>query len=147
MNKRMTAWIVGGLITVSAIGLVFDGKVSLAAEKTSPSPMMQGTQMQHMMNGMDPKAMAEMMKSPEMQKHCLEMMKNPEMQMHCLEMMKNPEMQQMMKQMIQQDKDFHKMMSDLVKSVDMDSKHTMPQQPIGASQNNVSAEGYGAHHG
>lgn len=140
MNKKMSVWIIGGLITASVIGFGFVSTGS-AAESKQQMPMQQGAHT-GMMGNMDPKAMADMMNSPEMQKQCVEMMKNPEMQKSMMNMMKLPEMQGMMKQMLQQDMGFHQMMTDLVNSVDMNSDHSMPQTPMGAPQG-----GHGGHHG
>jgi len=146
MNKKVAAYVMGGLLTVSAIGFGY-ANITSAAEKTPPAQMMQSNQMANMMGSMDPKAMADMMKSPEMQKQCVEMLKNPEMQQAMKEVMKTPEMQGMMKQMLQQDMGFHQMMADLVNSVDVNSDHTMqPQQPA-VPQNNAQPTDHSAHHG
>lgn len=146
MNKKIAAYVMGGLLTVSVIGFGFTN-ITSAAEKNPSAQMMQSNQMGDMMGKMDPKAMAEMMKSPEMQKQCIEMMKNPEMQQAMKDVMKTPEMQGMMKQMMQQDMAFHQMMADLVNSVDMNSDHTMQppgQQP--AMPENAQQTDHGAHH-
>jgi periplasmic protein CpxP/Spy len=119
MKKRLMIWVLGGLIAVSAVGMSFGAKVVSAADQGKQSQMMQGNQ--GMMQ--DPKAMADMMKSPDMQKQCLELMKNPEMQKAMIDMMKQPEMQAAMKQMLQRDMKFHQMMLDLVNSVDMNMDH------------------------
>lgn len=145
MDKKLTAWVVGGLITASVIGSGFNTAVGSAAEKSPQMQMMQTSQTGTMVGNMDPKAMADMMKTPEMQKQCIEMMKNPEMQKAMKDIMKTPEMQGVMKQMLQQDMGFHQMMSDLVNSVDMNSDHSMPEQPAGSQ--NPSSMGGGAHHG
>ncbi|WP_425058165.1 hypothetical protein SCACP_28110 [Sporomusa carbonis] len=134
MNKKIAVYVMGGLLTVSAIGFGF-ANITSAAEKNPPAQMMQSNQMDNMMGNMDPKAMAEMMKSPEMQKQCVEMMKNPEMQ-------------GMMKQMLQQDMAFHQMMADLVNSVDMNSDHTMqPQQQQPAVPEDDQPTDHSVHHG
>ena len=146
MNKKVAAWIVGGLVTVSVAGFGFNATIGSAAEKAPQTQMMQTNQMSNMMGNMDPKAMTDMMKSPEMQKQCVEMMKNPEMQKAMKDMMKTPEMQGMMKQMLQQDMGFHQMMSDLVNSVDMNSDHSMPQQTTGSQAPNTKND-HSAHHG
>ena len=142
MNKKITAYVLGGLLTVSAIGFGF-ANITNAAEKNPSSQMMQSNQTGNMMGNMDPKAMAEMMKSPEMQKQCIEMMKNPEMQKAMKDMMKTPEMQGIMKQMLQQDMGFHQMMSDLVNSVDMNIDHSMPGQ-TGTPSSDM--DGHSSHH-
>lgn len=146
MNKKLTAWVVGGLVMASVVGLGFNATVASAAEKAPQMQMMQPNQTGTMMGNMDPKAMADMMKTPEMQKQCIEMMKNPEMQKAMKDIMKTPEMQGVMKQMLQQDMGFHQMMSDLVNSVDMNSDHSMPQQPAGA-EGAAPQTGHNAHHG
>lgn len=146
MNKKITAYVLGGLLTVSAIGFGLANSSS-AAEKNPSSQMMQGAQTGNMMGSMDPKAMAEMMKSPEMQKQCVEMMKSPEMQQAMKDIMKKPEMQGMMKQMLQQDMAFHQMMADLVNSVDMNSDHMMqPEKQQPAMGENASSMDHSAHH-
>lgn len=133
MKKKIILWIVLGLV---ALGLVGAG-AAFAAEKHAMS--MQGG----MMGSMDPKAMAEMMKSPEKQKQCVEMMKSPEMQQAMMGMMKLPEMQAAMKQMLQKDAGFHQMMLDLVNSVDINSDHSH-----GPAQGQPAAppSGHGSHH-
>lgn len=145
MNKRVAVWVVGGLVTVSALGLGFNTTIGRAAEKAPQTQMMQTNPMGNMMGNMDPKAMADMMKTPEMQKQCAEMMKNPEMQKAMKDMMKTPEMQGMMKQMLQQDMGFHQMMSDLVNSVDMNSDHSMSPASSGSQSPNQNE--HGGHHG
>lgn len=142
MNKRIAAWVVGGLVTISVSGLGFNQTIANAAERTQQMPMLQSSQM----GNMDPKAMIEMMKSPEMQKQCIEMMKNPEMQKAMKDIMRTPEMQGIMKQMLEQDMGFHQMMSDLVNSVDMSSDHSMPQQQSELPQNNAKQTSHNAHH-
>lgn len=145
MNKKIAVWVIGGLVTVSVAGLGFNASIGSAAEKAPQTQMMQTNQM----GNMDPKVMADMMKTPEMQKQCVEMMKNPEMQKAMKDIMKTPEMQGMMKQMLQQDMGFHQMMSDLVNSVDMDSDHNMPQQQQPQSevpQNNAQQTSHNMHH-
>jgi len=100
MNKKMITWIVGGLMTISFIGFGLS-ETARAAEQAQQMPVMQTGQMGAMMGNMDPKAMAEMMKTPEMQKQCVEMMKNPEMQKTMADFMKTPEIQGRIKQMMQ----------------------------------------------
>ena len=106
MKNNFKMWIVGGLITVSAIGLGFNATVGSAAEKETVKPAMQGMAMQddNKMGAMDPNAMGDMMKNGDMQKHCMEMMKSPEMQAMMKEMMRSPEMKSMMKEIIQENK-------------------------------------------
>ena len=91
MNKKLAMWVVGALVTASAMGLGFSATVGSAAEKEAVKPAVQGTMMQgdNKMGAMDPNAMGDMMKNGDMQKKCMKMMKNPKMQ----GMMKNPEMQ------------------------------------------------------
>ena len=106
MNKKLAMWVVGALVTASAMGLGFSATVGSAAEKEAVKPAVQGTMMQgdNKMGAMDPNAMDDMMKNGDMQKHCMEMMKSPEMQAMMKEMMKTPEMQSMMKEVIQENK-------------------------------------------
>jgi protein CpxP len=128
MKKKLATLVVGGLVTASVFSFGVNPTLASAAEKNPQACEMQTNQMGTMMGTMDPKAMADMMKTPEMQKQCIEMMKNPEMQKAMKEIMRTPEMQGMMKQMLQQDMSFHQMMLDLVNSVDMSSEHGgMPQ--------------------
>jgi hypothetical protein len=144
MNKKFAVYLMGGLLAVAAIGFSF-ATVTNAAEKNPPAQMMQSNQMGTMMGSMDPKAMAEMMKSPEMQKQCIEMMKSPEMQQAMKDVMKAPEMQGVMKQMLQQDMGFHQMMADLVNSVDMNSEHGMQHQQAAIPENTQPMD-HSAHH-
>lgn len=145
MNKQVAVWIVGGLVTVSVSLLGMNPAIALAAEKNPQASPLQTEQMGTMLGKLDAKAMTEMMTSPEMQKQCIESMKSPEMQKAMKTMMKTPEMQAVMKQMLQQDMNFHQLMSDLVNSVDMNSEHAESQpseNPEGNASNNHSA-----HHG
>lgn len=145
MNKKFASWVVGALITVSVAGLGVSPATVSAAQKAPQEYGTQTNQMGAMMGNMNPKALAEMMKTPEMQKQCIEMMKNPEMQKAMKDVMRNPEIQGIMKQMLQQDMSFHQMMSDLVNSVDMDSDHSGPQQIEQSSGNPSNA--HSGHHG
>ncbi len=146
MKKKLAIWVVGGLITVSVAGLGVSPATASAAQKAPQACETQTNQMGAMMMGnMNPKAMAEMMKTPEMQKQCIEMMKNPEMQKAMKDVMRTPEMQGIMKQMLQQDMSFHQMMSDLVNSVDMNSDHSGPQ-PVEQSSGDPS-NAHSSHHG
>ncbi|HWR43442.1 GerD family protein [Sporomusa sp.] len=145
MNKKFAIWVVGGLVTASVFGLGVSPTIASAAEKAPQACEAQTNQMGAMMGNMNPKAMAEMMKTPEMQKQCIEMMKNPEMQKAMKDVMKTPEMQGIMKQMLQQDMSFHQMMSDLVNSVDMSSNHSGPQQVEKSPSNPSNA--HSSHHG
>jgi len=106
MNKKLAMWVVGGLVTASAMGLGFNATVGSAAEKETVKPAVQGMMMpgENKMGAMDPNAMGDMMKNGDMQKHCMEMMKSPEMQSMMKEMMKTPEMQSMMKDVMQETK-------------------------------------------
>jgi len=90
MKKQVTMWVVGGIITASAMGLGFNATVGNAAEKEVAKPGMHDGMMQgeNKMGNMDHAAMGDMMKNGDMQKHCTEMMKNPEMQSMMKEMMK-----------------------------------------------------------
>jgi len=100
MKSKITGWIVGGLITVSVLGVTYG--VSNAA-KAEPA---QNTMIQHeQMN-------SDMMNSKDMQKQCGEMMKSSEMQ-------KN--MKDMMKQMISKDPEMKQIMIDMMKSADDNS--------------------------
>ena len=105
MKKKLTMWVIGGIVTASAMGLGFNATGS-AAEKEAVKPAMQGMVMQgeNNMGAMDHNAMGDMMKNGDMQKHCMEMMKSPEMQSMMKEMMKTPEMQSMMKDVMQENK-------------------------------------------
>ncbi|SDD71385.1 GerD family protein [Sporomusa acidovorans] len=145
MKKKLAMLVVGGLVSASVLGFGVSPSIASAAEKVPQPCTMQANQTGAMMGTMDPKAMAEMMKTPEMQKQCIEMMKNPEMQKAMKDVMKTPEMQSVMKQMLQQDMSFHQMMSDLVNSVDMTSDHsnsTQAEQPSGNP-----SDGHSGHHG
>jgi hypothetical protein len=120
MNKKLILGVAGALIGVAALGFAFGAGTGSAAEPAKQAPViMQPGQM----GTMDPKAMAGMMQSPELQKQCVEYMKNPEMQQAMISTMKQPEMQAAMKQMLQRDAGFHQMMLDLVNSVDMNMDH------------------------
>jgi periplasmic protein CpxP/Spy len=119
MKKKVMIWVLGGLIVVSAAGFGFGASVASAADQGKQGQMMQGSP--GMMQ--DPKAMADMMKSPDMQKQCIQLMKNPEMQKAMIDMMKQPEMQAAMKQMMSNDMAFHQMMLDIANSVDMNMDH------------------------
>ena len=102
MNKKLAMWVIGGIVTASAMGLGFHATVS-AAEKQAVSTAMHGNmvmQDENKMGTMDHNAMGDMMKSGDMQKHCMEMMSSPEMQAKMQEMMKTPEMLSMMKEMM-----------------------------------------------
>lgn len=127
MNKKVIAFVVGGMLTLSAFGYS-----SYAAEKLDDPKAVHG-----MMNGAHGD-MAQMMKDPEMQKKCIEMMKSPEMQVMMANMLKTPEMQGVVKQMMQNDSELHTIMQDLVNSVDM-SDHA-------ASGSSVNSTPHGSHH-
>ncbi|MDU2065079.1 MAG: hypothetical protein E6713_09555 [Sporomusaceae bacterium] len=108
MKNKMASWMIGGLITVSVLGVTFGinsiGNTAQKAEAgTEASMMMQS-------GAMSP----DMMNSPDMQKQCGEMMASPEMQQTMKDMMKQPQMLTMMKQMMANDPEFKQMMSDLV---------------------------------
>lgn len=121
MNRKIILLVIGGLLISSiAFGV---SSMTNAAEKSQMPVMMQSG---HMMDSMDPKAMADRMNSPQMQEQCAAMMQSPEMQQAMKNMLQTPQMQSVMKQMLQQDMEFHQVMSDLVNSVDMSSDHSMP---------------------
>lgn len=145
MNKNLAIWAVGGLITASVVGLGANPTITQAAAKAPQAYEVQTNQMGAMMGNIHPKAMAEMMSTPEMQKQCIEMMKSPEMQKAMKDTMRTPEMQAVMKQMLQQDMGFHQLMSDLVNSVDMESDHS-GSQPVEQSSGNP-ANNHSSHHG
>lgn len=144
MKKKLAVLVVGGLVSASALGFGVSPSIASAAEKV-PQPCTVQANQGAMMGTMDPKVMAEMMKTPEMQKQCIEMMKNPEMQKAMKDVMKTPEMQGVMKQMLQQDMSFHQMMSDLVNSVDMASEHSNTTPTEQAPGN--TTDGHSGHHG
>lgn len=120
MNKKIMLLVIGGLL-VSSITFGVSSMTNAAEKSQAPAMMQSG----HMMDIMDPKAMADRMNSPEMQEQCAAMMQSPEMQQAMKNMLKTPQMQSVMKQMLQQDMEFHQVMSDLVNSVDMSSDHSM----------------------
>src|SRR5512138_1431516 len=100
MKKSMIGLFVGGLLTVTALGVAINTGIGSAAEKNAAQPpAMQGMMQNGQMGTMDP----QMMNSPEMQKQCLDMLKNPDMQKGMKEMMKQPETQAMMKHMLASD--------------------------------------------
>lgn len=120
MKKRLTSWVIGGLITVSAMGLAFGSNIVTATEKNAVQPSSMHDMMKDgQMGGMD-----HQMNSPEMQKQCLDMMKNPEMQQAMKDMMKQPEMQSVMKKMLASDPEFRQIMSDLVNSIDPNDQNS-----------------------
>lgn len=119
MKKTVKVWLIGGLVAVSVMG----AGLAMAAGKSADSGKQGMMQSGQMVGNIDPKAMADMMKTPEMQKECVDMMKSPEMQQAMIGVMKQPEMQAAMKQMLQQDPAFHQMMLDLVNSIDMNMDH------------------------
>jgi len=102
MNKKLAMWVIGGIVTASAIGLGFNGAIGSAAEKNAVhTAAMHGNMASaDKMSAMDHNAMGDMMKNGDMQNHCMEMMNSPEMQAKMQEMMKSPEMQSMMKEMM-----------------------------------------------
>lgn len=116
--KTVKVWLIGSLVAVSIMG----AGIATAADKSTDSGK-PGVMMQGQMSNLDPKAMADKMKTSEIQKQCVDMMKSPEMQQAMIGVMKQPEMQAAMKQMLQQDPAFHQMMLDLVNSVDMNMDH------------------------
>ncbi len=142
MNKKLIAGVAVALVSVAALGFAFGTSTGSAAEPAKqPQMMTQGNQM----GNMDPKAMADMMKTPEMQKQCVEIMKSPEMQQAMISTMQQPEMQAAMKQMLQSDAGFHQMMLDMVNSVDMNTDHgTKPSTTNDATA--PAASDHNAHH-
>lgn len=138
MKSKMTGWIVGGLITASALGMAFGvSSIGSAAAKTEQAAVSSGM----MQNGqMSP----DMMNSPEMQKECQNMMASPEMQKTMKDMMKQPQMQNMMKQMMASDPEFKQMMSDMVNNVDNGNVATGEQAP--PTDQAPAAIDHNAHH-
>ncbi len=125
MKNKMTGLVIGGLITLSALGLTLGvnsiGKAAENDKSVSPSMMMQNGQMETMNS--------EMMNSSEMQNQCTDMMSKPEMQKTMKEMMKQPQMQSMMKQLMSSDPEFKQLMSDIVKDVDNENSSANEQLP------------------
>lgn len=148
--KKVLPWILGGVLTVFVLGLGGNAAVGYAAEKDArqmKQHQMHQDVMQdgkNMMGQIDHKMMEEMMKDPAMMKQCMDMMQQPEMQSMMKDMMQKPEMQAMMKGMMQKDGQFHKMMMDLVNSVDMDENHDHTGSFINAE--NATSEGHEGHH-
>lgn len=114
MKNKLAGWIIGGLITASALGLVFGANsLASAAANTEQAAAPAGMMMPSVqMEKMGP----EMMNSPEMQKQCEDMMKSTDMQQAMKGMMQQPQMQTMMKQMMASDPVFKQMMEDMVSS-------------------------------
>lgn len=138
MKNKMTGWIIGGLITASALGMAFGvNSIGSAAAKTEQAAASSGM----MKNG---QMSSEMMNSPEMEKQCGEMMASPEMQQTMKGMMKQPQMQTMMKQMLASDPEFKQMMSDLVNSVTDENTVTSEQAP--PTDQAPAAIDHNAHH-
>ena len=122
MTKKKVFALIAALAVVGAVGYGLSATSIGAAEPAKQPPaMMQGN--------LDPKGMADMMNSPQMQQQCVEYMKSPEMQQAMIKTMKQPEMQVAMKQMLQRDAGFHQMMLDLVNSVDMNMDHGTEDAP------------------
>lgn len=112
MKNKMTGWIIGGLITASALGVAFGvNSIGSAAVKTEQAAVSSGMMQNGQMN-------PDMMNSPEMQKECQTMMESPEMQKTMKDMMQQPQMQNMMKQMMASDPAFKQMMSDMVNNAE-----------------------------
>ena len=127
MKKRFAMLVVGGIITVSAMGLSFNNTVASAAEKEIVHPASHGAmamQGEHKMDAMPSHDMGDMMKNCEMHKKCMEMMKNPEMQTMMQDMMKNPEMQTMMQEMMK-NPEMQAKMQEMMKNHEM---HTMMKE-------------------
>ncbi|HBS58352.1 MAG TPA: hypothetical protein DEA44_03695 [Firmicutes bacterium] len=143
MKKRMTAWVVGGLLAVSALGVAFNSGVGNAGGKiTGPATPVKNMMQEGQRGEMDP----QMMNSPESQKQCLDMMKNPEMQQGMKEMIKQPEMQAMMKQMLAGDPEMRRMMSDLLSAAESSSQAGDQTQPDGSSLSDPGTVDHNAHH-
>lgn len=139
MTKKKILALIGALAVVGAVGLGF-GATSVGAAE--PAKQLSMTMQGQMMGNKDPKAMATMMNTPEMQQRCVEYMKSPEMQQAMIRTMKQPEMQAAMKQMLQRDAGFHQMMLDLVNSVDMNMDHGNTDAPSPGG----GPAGHNAHH-
>ncbi|WP_110953800.1 hypothetical protein [Anaerosinus massiliensis] len=88
MKNKFTAWIVGGLITASVLGISY-GVSSAAEAETTPAKQTQMTQQEQTNCG-------EMMASPEMQNNMRTMMKDM--------MANDPEMKRIMIDMMQSEK-------------------------------------------
>lgn len=124
--KKVLPWVLGTVIAVSGIGFV---SVKAAEETPHKEHMQQerckeGKQMEKMDHSMMKDGKHAM--DPAMMEKC---MKDQEMMKMCMEMMQKPEMQGMLKEMMQKDAKFHKMMLDLVNSVEMPEGHDM-EKPI-----------------
>lgn len=120
MKNKMTGWIIGGLITASALGVAFGiNSIGSAAPKTEQAAVASGMMQNGQMND-------DMMNSPEMQKECQTMMTSPEMQKTMKDMMQQPQMQNMMKQMMANDPAFKQMMSDMVNNAEKVDEQTTP---------------------
>lgn len=136
MKSKMAGLIIGGLITVSVLGLAFGANsIGNAAAKTEQANMSSGM----MQNG---QMSSDMMNSPEMQKECQSMMASPEMQQTMKEMMKQPHMQDMMRQMMASDPEFKQMMSDMVNNTEPAAKD---EQTPSDGQNPAPID-HNAHH-
>ncbi|SDD74329.1 hypothetical protein [Sporomusa acidovorans] len=139
MKNKLAGWIIGGLITASALGLAFGANslVSAAAnteQAAAPAGMM-------MPSGQMEKMGPEMMNSPEMQKQCEDMMKSTDMQQAMKGMMQQPQMQTMMKQMMASDPAFKQMIEDMVK--DSNSSGEQAAQLQATESTNID---HNAHH-
>ena len=119
MKKKLTMLVVGGIVTASTMGLGFNVTVASAAEKETVHTVMYGDmvmQDKNKMGAMDTKAMGDMMKNSDMQKHCKEMMKSPEMKAKMQEMMKSPEMQAKMQEMMMKSPEMKAKMQEMMKT-------------------------------
>ncbi|QJW48275.1 hypothetical protein HA075_22775 [bacterium BFN5] len=128
MKKKAIAFVVGGLLFLSAFGYSSYAAEQIDDQKAIHSSMMNGGHGD----------MTQMMKDPEMEKKCIEMMKSPEMQAMMANLMKTPEMQGVVKQMIQNDPELYKIMQDLVNSIDMNDH--------AASGGSTNLTNHGSHH-
>jgi uncharacterized protein HemX len=109
MKKKVLPWVLGGVITISALGLGVMSSVGSAAEQAQ-KPAQQQMHQAMQKDGkdmMDKESMQQMMSDPQMQEKCIEMMQQPEMQIMMKEMMQKPEMQATMKEIMQKDGQFH----------------------------------------
>ncbi|HWR09596.1 hypothetical protein [Sporomusa sp.] len=138
MKNKLTGWIIGGLITASALGLAFGANsLASAAANTEQAAAAAGMMMP---NGQMEKMGPEMMNSPEMQKQCEDMMKSTDMQQTMKGMMQQPQMQTMMKQMMASDPAFKQMMADMVK--ESTSSGEQAPQPQAAESESIDHNAY-----
>lgn len=119
--KKLLPLVLGGMITVGALGGGLMVSIGNAAENKQPQSQNQTCQTEDK-DGM--MKHADMTNSDtDMIKQCSGGMQQPEMQNRMKEMMQQPEMQAAIKAMMQQDAQFHQMMLDLVNSVETPENH------------------------